>query len=436
MALRKKYTDNQYKKFLYTPYSSSYGCSEGKILNYFFTHHPPIINNFGLTKSNMESTYIPLIKRRLGSGAYTVFLGYVVQEGATGGIGWINNRARYGSPYQQLEQDLALIRSCGRNPKLFGLNQSAPETGFIPINATGKRIYNGLPKYSTGSFYMQLTLAGNACCWNSRAANGGYYFGNPYDGIIDMIKACGGKPFARMNDGGSGTGGDSASGLDEKIQLPKSIYLNNSKFTFLGVHFKRYKNWIFIKYPFADLLNVNRSGNHPDSGTSGAGKDTDKSKLEKALKQYYYLCGRNYEYANRRPQQNPRVVGWADCSGMVGYILHTVYPRMWAGGYINTATMYNYASSHNLIVWHGSQTQLIRDMDVVKQGDFILMGNTPNTGAGLASHVVWVYGGSGASAKVCSMEGPGWLKHPLHYFLKNWWLPYSEHPYMYVCRLK
>ena len=63
MALRKKYTDKQYKKFLYTPMASSYGCSEGKILDYFFAHRPPIVSNFGLNKANMESIYLQLVKK-------------------------------------------------------------------------------------------------------------------------------------------------------------------------------------------------------------------------------------------------------------------------------------------------------------------------------------------------------------------------------------
>lgn len=215
--------------------------------------------------------------------------------------------------------------------------------------------------------------------------------------------------------------------------MPKAIYLNNSSFTFLGVHFSRVRNWLFIKYPFSDLLG-NGSSSSEGGSSSSSGGSGDSAKYKKAKKIFDYLSGRGYVYANIRPQRNPRAVGWADCSGMVGYILHTVYPRMWAGGYINTSTILQYCRAHKMVAWHGSQNQLIKHMSVVKQGDIIVMGADPSCGAGLMSHVVWVYSGNGANAKVCSMEGNGWLKHPLHYFLKNWWLPHK--PYMYVCRLK
>ena len=430
MALRKKYTDKQYKKFLYTPMASSYGCSEDKILDYFFAHRPPIVANFGLTKSNMKTLYLPLVKKEIGKGAYTIFLGYVLAEGATGNIGWINNRSRYGSPYQQLEQDLALINSCLNNPHLYGLNQWAPETGVIPINATGKAIYNNLPKRSTGAMYMQLTLAGNASCWNTRAMNGGYYFGNPYDYIIDMIKACGGKPFSGVND--SGTGGDSGTGLEGLPKLPKKVYLNNSEFSVLGVKFKRYKNWLFIHYPF------NVDGTYNGSEDNDTGDLSDKVKKEVAIVNSF--GDRKFVYEQYRPAQNPNKVGWADCSGLVGWILHTVYPSMWNNGYINTGTILAYCRAHKMVVWSGSQEQFSRsEIKNIQAGDFIVMGNEPTCGAGDYSHVAFCYSGKGPSAKMISQEGPFGVrttyKNTVNHFVNHWWYK-SEHPYFNLCRTK
>ena len=432
MTAKKQYTDAQYKKFLYTPFSSSYGCSEDRIINWLLSAHPPIVSNFGLNRSNLKNTYFPYIKKHLGKGAYTIFTGILCAEGATGGIGWINYTARYGSPYNQLKQDVVYIKGLLRS-KYAGLNQWAPEMGHVSVNATGQKIFRGLPKYSTGMYYMQATLAGNICCWNSYYTNGpaGSYPGNPYDYIINMIKKCGGKPFAGLNDGGSGTGGNGGSGSDELIKLPKAVYLNNSEFSVLGVHFRRYRNWLFIKYPF----NVSGVGGDGGSGGSDA-KGSSEDLYKKVLKVYNATHGHGLVYRMWRPAGDPDKTGWSDCSGMVGWLFHTIYPSLWNYGRINTGTILAFAKRKNAVVWHGSQAELIKHMDVVKHGDYIVMGNEPTCGAGIYSHVVWCYEGDGANAKICSMEPAGWLKHPLHYFLKNWWVPVTEHPYMYVCRLK
>lgn len=431
MVYKKEYTNKQYHKFLETPFSSSYGCDEDKVIHYYLRNHPPIVSNFGLNYNNLKNTYIPYVKKHLGKGAYTIFLGLQLRgaEGPTGGLGWINHEARYGSPYNQLNQDVAYIKQL-LNSKAWGVNHWAPETGSCTLEKDAYTTFSHLHKGDTGMYYMQATLAGNACVWN-HAWSMTQYFGNPYDVIIDMIKACGGKPFAGLNDGGSGTGGNSGSGADETIKLPKAVYLNNSEFSVLGVHFRRYRNWLFIKYPF----NVSGIGDGGSGGGSDA-KGSSEDLYKKVLKVFNATHGRGLAYQMWRPAGDPDKTGWSDCSGMVGWLFHTIYPSLWNNGRLNTGTILAFAKRKNAVVWHGSQAELIKHMDVVKHGDYIVMGNEPTCGAGIYSHVVWCYEGDGANAKICSMEPAGWLKHPLHYFLKNWWVPVSEHPYMYVCRLK
>lgn len=440
MPLRKEYTDKQYKEFLYTPLSSSYGTREDKVLNWFFARHPPIINNFGLTKANMKNTYLPYLTSHLGKGAYCIFLGYVVEEGATGSAGWINNRPRWGNAYQQLKQDVALIKSCLKNPRLFGLNQFAPETGFIPINATGKRIYHGLPKGSTGAMYMQLTLAGNACCWNSRAMNGGYYFGNPYDGIIDMIKQCGGKPFAGLNDGGGSDGhssmGDQGSGIN--IKLPKKIYLNNSSFTFMGVHFIRQRSWLTIKYPFNLGTAATGKGSKSSKDIQGEDIKGNKKAVESAVLEARRIIAYNRKhriyYLMVHPQYDPVRTGHADCSGFVCWCFRKAYPGLYNNGYGYTGSILSYGRIHRWVVYAGSQAGLIRKMSIVHTGDILVMGHDPNCGAGGTSHTCFCIGGSGPNATMGNMEANLMVK-PLHYLLKNWWVSYpSPFPYMYVLR--
>lgn len=430
MVYKKEYTDKQYRKWLYTPFSSSFGVSEDKVLNWFFKRHPPIINRFGLTKSNMKNTYLKLVKKELGSGAYVTFLGILVAEGATGGIGWINNIQRFGSPYQQLKEDLNKMKGAIKHPHSFPINDSAPETGGTRLNKVAYEIYKHLPSGSIGGYYMTFTLAGNACCWANAWART-QYFGNPYDQIIDMIKSLGGKPFNGKNEGG--TGGNGGTGLEGLPNLPRAVYLNNSEFTILGVHFKRYKNWLFIHYPF----NINGSFSGSDSSSDSG---TVSSKVKKEQKIVKSFGSKRFVYEQYRPQRDPNQVGWADCSGLAGWIMHTVYPAMWNHGYINTGTILAYAKAHKLVLWHGSQYEFSRkQIKNIKAGDFFVMGNEPSCGAGNYSHVVFCYEGSGAKAKVISQEGPfgarTTYRWPMTKFVNHWW-PYSEHPYFYHCRTK
>lgn len=195
--------------------SSTFGVSEDKCLDWFFRKHPPLINYYGLTKSNMKSIYLPYLKKELGKGAYTTFLGIVVAEGATGTLGWINYTYRYGGGLNALHQDVAYMKALLRSKK-FGLNHWAPETGSCTLQKDAYTTFNSLHKGDIGMYYMQATLAGNACVWaHSWALT--QYFGNPYDLIIDMIKSMGGHPFNAKNDGGSGSqGGNGGSGIGEK----------------------------------------------------------------------------------------------------------------------------------------------------------------------------------------------------------------------------
>ena len=76
MPSKKEYTNEEYTKFLTTPYSSDFGISEDKIISTFMSSSSTAQKRsaYGVTADNLKSTYIPYIKKELGSGAYVLFL--------------------------------------------------------------------------------------------------------------------------------------------------------------------------------------------------------------------------------------------------------------------------------------------------------------------------------------------------------------------------
>ena len=92
MPNKKEYSNEQYEKFLTTQYSSNCGISEEKVISTFMNSSSTEQKRsaYGITADNLKSTYIPYIKKELGSGAYVMFLLTVVAEGGSASLGWIN----------------------------------------------------------------------------------------------------------------------------------------------------------------------------------------------------------------------------------------------------------------------------------------------------------------------------------------------------------
>lgn len=212
MVIYKKYSLEQYKAFLSNSFSSNFGMSEDKTLNWFFSQHgaQTVISRYGLTKSNMKNTYIPYLNKHLGG--YFMFLAITVQEG--GGAGnWINHypaSVSSSNGMADMKPDVAYINSL-LNSKAYPVSLSAPEVNGglrVPEDnpGTAKQLLDSLGYGTIGRYYMPATMAGNAWvfatnwCINHQGPAPGAYFGNPYDAIIDVIKSAGADPF--KNHGG------------------------------------------------------------------------------------------------------------------------------------------------------------------------------------------------------------------------------------------
>lgn len=431
MAAKKEYSNEEYTKFLTTPYSSDFGISEEKIISTFMSASSTAQKRsaYGVTAENLKSTYIPYLKKQLGSGAYVMFLLTVVSEGGSANLGWINYTYRPINGMQAMEADVAYVKNL-LNSK-GKVNNWAPETGSCTLEQEAYNTYNKTVKGDIGRYYMVATLAGNACVWSNAWAQT-QYFGNPYDLIIDTIKKYGGDPFngkrgqGDVNSNKGGNGGSEIADLSKL--LPRKVYINNSKFRVLGITFKRYGNWLYLSYPWDNIVgnhNSNQKTITPESGSASS----DNNKVEKIMKELDKVKGRDFTYSNYRPASDPNITGATDCSGMDGWLCREVFPSLWNSGYTNTGNFLNYAKAYNMLVYTGSMVGA-RNFKGWKAGDIIIFGDTPDCGAGLASHMAII----GRDNNTCySMEPAGFIKRPISYMLNNWWTP---RPYCNIMRIK
>lgn len=432
MPNKKEYSNEQYEKFLTTQYSSNFGISEEKVISTFMNASSTAQKRsaYGITVNNLKSTYIPYIKKELGSGAYVMFLLTVVAEGGSASLGWINYTYRPINGMVALEADVAYIKNLLTSKGK--VNNWAPETGSCTLEQGAYDTYNKTIKGDIGRYYMVATLAGNACVWSNAWANT-QYFGNPYDLIIDTIKKYGGDPFSGKNGKGSGGvvqdgGGNGGSAIIDKLKLPRAIYMQGSKFEFLGVKFKRYGNWLYITYPWDNITGQNNDNQKPITPET-ADREPTTNNIEKIMKELDKVKDKDFKYSNYRPAQSPLVSGTADCSSMDGWLVREVAPSLWNGGYTNTSVFVNYAKSHNLLIFEGNMNS-VKSFNKWKAGDIILFGDDPSIGAGLSSHMAII----GRDNSTCySMEPAGFIKKPISYMLNYWW---SYRPYTYVMRFK
>lgn len=229
MPSYKNYTNEQYEAFLKNKTSNSFGLSDEKLADWFMGQAgaSAVINSYGVTKSNLLSTYIPKIKEYQGSASF--FLFYTVTE--NGGAGnWINH-------YMQdtgtdglscLIDDLEYCKEINNGYNGYPVAMTAPELkGLVPpqntINAC-QDMYNKIGKNTIGAIIMPSTMAGNAwvfaeqwCLDNQGPSAPAVYFGNPYDQMIATIKSAGVDPF--KGGGGDGTANPSPSTPSLKTEV-------------------------------------------------------------------------------------------------------------------------------------------------------------------------------------------------------------------------
>lgn len=424
MTTYKTYTNEQYKKFLSHKLGDNFGLSEKTFLdNYMqlpFSSISPFIT-YGVTRKQLEDSYIPLLNSILGG--YVFFLLYSFQEG--GGAGnWINHYPydTNSTPYGCMRTDAKYLVSVSHRHGAPAM--SAPEvfSGTPYVEDTPGTTTNTLASMADGTIgraYMQSTMAGNAWVFGTNWCNAHQgssapyvYFGNPYDGIIDLIKKMGGDPF-----GDSGTGDTNKTKGDSHPKNPQStkpkvvkkksvhkgyVYLNGSLFAKGNddnIKFTRYGNSLFVEPGELEELDAN-TNNGGDAKESG--KEADKTptstkweKIKKEIDRVKKSHGGQYSYANIRPQLNPTVCGWADCSGMVGFVIRNVFPQVWNNGYLHTGTIYQAFKKMGKVIWAGSVNEMPNHYKDVKQGYLIEMAQDMTFGAGLYSHVGIMLGDGG-----------------------------------------
>lgn len=470
--MTKKRTTEQYETWLRQPFNSSFGCNYDAVLNYVSNTSSwnTKLNSYGVSNSWWTNTAVPKIKEILGDNAWLMFMGIIMAEGGSKKFRWINHTYGTGNPLTDLVSDCNKIVEV-INSRSYPAATTAPEVpGGMPGGSACNASLQTMPNGSIGRYYMVMTLAGNAWVWGTSWAQN-QYFGNPYDQIMDMIEACGGDPYngGAVGSGPSGSGGSGDGGLDignmsadqflnyirdaltqgvEALQeflaklFPKAVYLNNSKFTVLGLRFRRYQQYLYLTYPWEnfqmpDIGGGGEGGEGGGDGSTGSGSGNDADWYKNICSELDAIKNNGYCYDNIRPQPSLAAQRKADCSGFVGWICRNAFPGMWNGGYTNTATMKALFDKGQIgdVVFGGSQAYIRSRQGEVKAGDVILMGQSSSCGAGLSSHVAWVE----TPDKVWSMEwtnyqynGP--ICKPLSYFLSTWWTP--DRPYMCICRFK
>lgn len=235
MVSYKTYTDAQYKAFLKNKISSKFGMTDKELAKWFMNQAgaQPVINSYGVTESNLLSTYIPKIKEYQGSAAF--FLFYTVTEG--GGAGnWINHYMtdQGSNGLECLISDLEYCKSVNNNYPNYSVSMTAQEVaGTPPQDSINKAnaVYKEVGKGTIGAIIMPSTMAGNAwifaeqwCLQHQGPSAPAVYFGNPYDLMIKTIKSAGVDPF--KGTGGEPGGGDGGDGGTTTVE--KDVHIDNS----------------------------------------------------------------------------------------------------------------------------------------------------------------------------------------------------------------
>lgn len=245
MVIYKKYTNEQYAAFFKNAFNGNYNYTEEKMADWFMAQHgaQSVIGSYGITKSNLLSTYIPILKSKL-NGGYFMFLAICVQEG--GGAGnWINHYMydTSSSPAQCMRDDCDYINSILYNMGTHvALSANEVNGGLrVPEDNPGEaeKVLSQCPGGTVGRYYMPATMAGNAWvyatnwCKTHQYPAPGAYFNNPYDVIIDLIKSAGADPF---NGAGGSTGGGGDNG-NELITDPVELVKRLLKAMLVDMHF-------------------------------------------------------------------------------------------------------------------------------------------------------------------------------------------------------
>lgn len=455
MVVYKQYTNEQYNQFFQNSFSENFGISEDKIISHFLASGTSVINSYGCNVQTMKNKYIPLLKSML-NGGYVMFLLISIEEG--GGAGnWINHymhdtaNSGYGCMRDDCKYILSIINNMHSNPAYSAYEVMGGSPYVEDTGGSTRQALNKCKAGSIGRYYIPSTMAGNAwvygtnwCTQHQGQQPPNVYFGNPYDNIINSIKKLGGNPFKDSTGDSEHSSGDGLPKNDQSNTTPQfhfatikpgKIYLNSSMFKGCGIKFRRFKNWLTVKYS----LSISSENSQPVGNTQATNSKDNTShadKVEKAMSVLNRMNQAQFTYSNARPSLNPSICGYCDCSGFVGWVIHDIYPTIWNSGYINTGTMYTHFKSIGCIVYEGSMASFKNDyMDKVQKGDILIMGSNPLNGAGNSQHT-GIMSGNGKDSPFCNQSGSKtFYTASLNWFITNYYANLN-YPYFCVVRFK
>lgn len=177
-------------------------------------------------------------------------------------------------------------------------------------------------------------------------------------------------------------------------------YLRNNmlyKMGETGAIFQRVRDHLqpMVQAPTTENPDTNHTNNNTNNSQEGnqetektetennpAQTDT-KNKLDSFLNKAKSIPLKSLTYKNIRPQENPLVCGWVDCSGYVGWCLAELYPQAWNNGYCNTETLWGYFKKIGKDFWSGDDIS----GQTFQAGDIIFTGDSLSFGSGNNSHV-------------------------------------------------
>lgn len=149
---------------------------------------------------------------------------------------------------------------------------------------------------------------------------------------------------------------------------------------------------------------TNKTPTKPDTTTDEKGKDittnkpdstNTKDRVKKVMKRAYDIPLNSLVYAMDRPMSDPKVSGWADCSGFVGWCYAEVFPDMWNGGgttgALYTGSIYQYCLAKGFVLGESRSLPDLLAAHPPKEGDILNMSSTADYASGGASHVVLIY---------------------------------------------
>lgn len=201
MPTYKKYPTKTYESFLQDSFNNNYGISEEAIAKYFVKSGTYVVGQYGVTVSNMLSTYIPTLKAGL-NGGYVFFLLYCITEG--GGAGnWINHYTHdTGSTgLECMQDDIDYLNSLTKDypPAKYDPGVLNGTQYVDDVTGATDKFWSKVKDKTIGALWIPSTMAGNSWVWGTKwtlAHQGNKpncYFGNPYDTYLKMVSDLGGN---------------------------------------------------------------------------------------------------------------------------------------------------------------------------------------------------------------------------------------------------